>query len=216
MDLAHFFDHTLLKPDCNTSDVKQICSEAIQYGFAAVCIPPYHVAFAAQELENTGVKVATVAGFPLGYSATAAKVEEIKRAIGEGADELDVVVNLAAIKSGAWSFVKDDIDRMTTAVDLKGKLIKVILETSLLTETEIRKLCSICLEIKPNFIKTSTGFSGGGATVEIVRLLKEIVEDKIKIKASAGIRTREDAEQLLAAGAQRLGSSNSVMIVKEL
>lgn len=216
MELARFFDHTILKPDCTLKNIQQLCSEATEYHFAAVCVPPYFVKEASNLLSKGDIRKATVIGFPMGYSTTAAKVEEIKRAIDDGADELDVVINLCAVKSGNWNYVSQDIDRMTTAAHLRGKIIKVILETGLLQEEEIRRLCSICNEIRPDFVKTSTGFSAGGATVEVVQLLHSLVDPHIKIKASGGIRSRADAENLIQAGAQRLGSSSSVVILKEL
>ncbi len=215
MNIASFIDHTILRPDCTLQDVKKICAEAQQYGFAAVCIPPFFVPDAAQLLSGSPVKLSTVAGFPMGYSTTAAKVEEVKRAIDDGVDEIDVVINLCALKNNNWKYVRDDIDRVTTAARLKGKLVKVIFETGLLTEAEIAKLCEICLEVGPDFIKTSTGINGEGATVQMVRYLSSLLQDRMKIKASGGIRTREDAERLIEAGAKRIGTSASVLIVTE-
>jgi len=213
MNIASFIDHTILRPDCSLQDIKKLCEEAKQYGFAAVCIPPFFVPDAVQLLTNSPVKVATVAGFPMGYAMTAAKVEEIKRAVDDGADEIDVVVNLCAVKNGNWKYVRDDIDRIATAARLRSKVIKVILETGLLTEQEITKLCEICLDVCPDFVKTSTGVTGEGATVPVVRLLHDLLKDRVKIKASGGIRTREEAERLIEAGAKRIGCSASLMIV---
>lgn len=215
MDIASYIDHTTLKADCTLEDVKIKCKEAIDFQFKAVCIPPYYVKNAVDLLEKSKVKVATVVGFPMGYSATPAKVEEIKRAIDNGAEEIDVVANICAIKEGQWNYVKNDIESMTMAVHLKGKLIKVILETALLSATEIEKLCHICAEIKVDFVKTSTGFNGGGATVQVVSFMKSLLPKEIKIKASGGIRTKEDAIRLIEAGASRLGSSSGVSIVQE-
>ncbi len=214
-ELAGFIDHTILKADCSKDAILKVCSEAKEYGFAAVCIPPYWVKTSVSLLESTPSKVATVIGFPMGYSATASKVEEIKRAIDDGADELDVVVNLCALKEGNWNYVKNDISTMITAVHLKGKIIKVILETGLLTIDEIKKVSEICLELGADFIKTSTGFNGGGATIEAVEAMKAVVGDKVKIKASGGIRTAKDAISFLEAGADRLGCSSGVAIVTE-
>lgn len=213
MQLAGYIDHTLLRADTSLEDVRRICQEAIHYQFSAVCIPPYYVAEAASLLSETPIKVATVIGFPMGYASTASKVEEIKRAIADGASELDVVVNICAVKNGNWSFVRNDIDSTIMAAHLKGKTIKIILETGLLHERELGKLCEICLEVQPDYIKTSTGFNGEGATVAIIRLLRELTKDQIKIKASGGIRTREDAVRLIEAGAKRIGSSSSVLIM---
>lgn len=213
MNLASYIDHTLLKPDCTLDAIKQLCEEAKEYGFSAVCVPPYFVGQAKSALKGTKVKTATVIGFPMGYAATQAKVEEIKRAISDGADELDVVVNICAIKSKNWNYVQNDIDSMTTAVHLKGKVIKVIFETGLLTDDEIKQLCKICDRIKPNFVKTSTGFLGEGATVEKIELLRSKLDPEIKIKASGGIRKSGAAKKLIEAGASRLGSSSGVDIV---
>lgn len=212
MDLNSYIDHTLLKPDCALSDVNELCKEAAQHGFAAVCIPPYFVSHAAHLLREQSVRVSTVIGFPMGYASTPSKVEEIKRAIDEGAEEIDAVVNLCAVKSGQWNYVSNDIDSMTTAAHLKGKKIKIILETSLLDETEIRKLVELCLQAKADYLKTSTGINGK-ASLEAVRLLKELAGGKARVKASGGIRTRWDAEQYLQAGADRIGSSAGVAIV---
>lgn len=215
MDIASYIDHTTLKADCRLEDVQKKCEEAIEYNFKAVCIPPYYVKITADLLKNSPVKIATVVGFPMGYSATPAKVEEIKRAIDNGADEIDVVANICAVKGKQWNYVKNDIESMTMAVHLKGKIIKVILETGLLSDEEIEKLCQICSEIKVDFVKTSTGFNGGGATVQAVSLMRASLPKEIKIKASGGIRTREDAIKLIEAGANRLGSSSGVSIIQE-
>jgi deoxyribose-phosphate aldolase len=214
MELASYFDHTLLKPDTATADIRRLCAEAIDYKFAAVCVPPFFVPEAVQTLENYPVKVATVIGFPMGYSATPAKVEEIKRAIDEGVDELDVVINLCAVKNGNFNFVRSDIDSMTMAAHSKRKSIKVILETSMLSSDEIKHLCDICNELQVDFVKTSTGMNGG-ATPEVVALLRSYLNKQIKIKASGGIRTFFDAQQMIAAGAVRLGSSSSVQIMQQ-
>lgn len=213
MSLANLIDHTLLKPDCNPSHIKQLCKDALHQKFAAVCIPPYFVQEAKILLANSAVKVATVVGFPMGYAATVSKVEEIKRALDEGADELDVVANICAIKSKNWNYVKNDIDSCTRAVHLKGKSIKLILEATLLSEEEISKVCEICKDSGVNFVKTSTGYHGG-ATVEVVELLRSLLPKSIKIKASGGIRTREQAEKMVAAGAARIGTSAGIAIVQ--
>lgn len=212
-DLAKAIDHTLLTPNATVNEIKQLCKEAIEYGFAAVCVPPYFVKEAVKQLENHRIKVATVIGFPMGYSATPAKVEEVKRAIDEGIDEIDVVVNICAIKEGNWSYVRNDIDSMTRAAHLKGKIIKVIFEMGLLEMDEVKQLCKICQEVDVNYIKTSTGINGTPATVEMVKTLKALAGKEIKIKASAGIRTYDDAIQLINAGAHRLGTSAGTKIV---
>lgn len=216
MNLASYIDHTVLRPDCTIEDIKKVCSEALQYKFAAVCIPPFFVKNAAQILNDSPVKIATVVGFPMGYSTTPAKVEEIKKGIDDGLDEIDAVINIAAVKNANWNYVKNDIYSVTMAGQLKGKCVKIILETGLLNEEEIKKLCAICSEIGPDFVKTSTGFNGEGATVDVVNLLRNNLPEEIKIKASGGIRSKEDALRLIEAGAKRLGSSSGVMIVNDL
>lgn len=215
MKLASFIDHTILKADCTMEDVARVCEEAAQFQFAAVCIPPFFVGNAADLLSDTKIKVATVVGFPMGYSPTPAKVEEVKRAFENGAHEVDAVINICAVKNGNWKYVRNDIDSMITAAHLKGKSIKVILETGLLDENQLRQICDICLEIKPDFVKTSTGFNGEGATVAIVQLLKSLLNNQIKIKASGGIRSKADTLRLIEAGANRIGSSSSVLIMNE-
>jgi deoxyribose-phosphate aldolase len=215
MQLAACIDHTILKADCTSEDIRRMCAEAQQFQFAAVCIPSFYVGAAADWLAHSSVKIATVVGFPMGYSPTPAKVEEVKRAIDDGAHEVDAVINLCAVKSGNWNYVRNDIDSMVMAAHLKGKTIKIILETGLLTEMELQQLARICLEIRPDFVKTSTGFNGEGATVQVVQTLKHLLHDHIKIKASGGIRTKADALRLLEAGAKRIGSSSSVMIINE-
>ena len=213
MNIASYIDHTVLKAETTLDDVKQICAEAIEHQFAAVCIPPYYVAPARQALEDSSVRLATVIGFPMGYAATVAKVEEIKRGIDEGADEFDVVINVAAAKNGNWAFVRNDLDGMITACHLRAKHIKVIIETGLLTEEEITKVCQICNDLEPDYVKTSTGFNGAGAHPEIIRLMRSLLKPSIKIKASGGIRTAQDAQSMIEAGADRIGASRSVAIV---
>lgn len=215
-NLAPYFDHTTLKPDTTVAGIEQLCRDARECGFAAVCVPPFFVKKAVQLLKDTKIQVATVVGFPMGYSTTAAKVEEIKRAIDEGAREVDVVINLCAVKSADWNYVRNDIERMIAATHLKGRVIKIILETGMLTEAEISKLAEICNELKPDYVKTSTGFNGPGASVEVVQSLRKLINQKIQIKASGGIRDQATAQAMISAGADRLGSSSSVLIVKEL
>jgi len=212
-NISDYIDHTSLRPDDDKRKIEQLCQEAITHQFKAVCVAPYYVSLAHRMLENKGVKVATVIGFPLGYTPTVAKVEVIKRAIDEGADELDVVINLAAVKSEDWTTVTSDIDSCTRATHLKGKIIKVIIETSILSETEIDRICTICTKIGVDYIKTSTGFNGSGATLEVVRYLRDKLPSDIKIKASGGIRTFAQAKALIEAGADRLGSSSGVSLL---
>ena len=214
MELARLIEHTLLKPDADSLQIKQLCEEAILYNFIGVCIPPYFVPDARLYLEGSNVKVVTVVGFPMGYTSISSKVEEVKRAIDEGADEIDMVVNLCAVKDAKWAHVRNDIDSVTRATHLKGKIMKVILETGLLKEQEIRRLCEICMEIGVNYVKTSTGVNAPGANVEAVALMKECIADSsVLIKASGGIKTKEFAEQLVNAGANRLGTSSSLVLI---
>lgn len=205
MNLAQQFDFTLLSPDCTPEQIRQLCDLAQKHRFASVCIPPYFVKQAAEIFAEGPVKVCAAVGFPMGYSATPAKVEEIKKALDEGAEEIDAVLNICAVKAANWNYVRNDLDSMTTAVHLKGKSISITIEAGLLTESELAKVCELALEIKPNFIKIATGYHGEGATVQSVQRLKELLGGKIRIKASGGIRTAEDAARLVEAGAARIG-----------
>lgn len=214
MQLAEKIDHTILKPDCTLDNIKSVCEEAKSHRFHSVCVPPFYVKDAFQLLEDSPVKVATVIGFPMGYATTPAKVEEIKRAIDEGADEVDAVVNICAIKSGNWNYVRNDIDSMTRIAHLRGKIIKVILETGMMTEEELERLCKICIDTEADFVKTSTGILAAGANVDTVAWLRAHLPATIKIKASGGVRSHQDAVRLIEAGADRLGSSASVQIVQ--
>lgn len=213
MNLASKIDHTLLKADATEKEIKRLCAEAKEHGFAAVCIPPYFVRKCKLWLKDSEVKVATVVGFPLGYSHTPAKVEEARRAIDEGADEVDMVINILALKAGDWNYLKNELTSVATIVQLRGGKLKVILETGLLTNEEIVKACELCAEMTVDFVKTSTGFTQVGATVEAVKLLRASLPKAIKIKASGGIRDKAFALQLVEAGADRLGCSASVSIV---
>ncbi len=217
MDIAGYIDHTYLKADTTTSHIIRLCEEAMQYGFASVCVPPFFVQTAAQMLKAKGSKipVATVVGFPMGYATTASKIEEIKRAADDGAAEIDAVINVSAIKSQNWAYVRNDMDSMTTAAGLKGKKIKIIIETGLLELEEIDRLCDLALEIKPHFLKTSTGFNGTGATLTKVRRMKAKLGDQIAIKASGGIKTFSKAKSFIDAGASRIGASASIQIVEQ-
>ncbi|MBL0310972.1 MAG: deoxyribose-phosphate aldolase [Bacteroidetes bacterium] len=213
MNLASRIDHTLLRADTSEKEVQQLCAEAKEYGFAAVCIPPYFVRKCRLWLEDSRVKVATVVGFPMGYAHTPAKVEEARRAIDEGAHEIDMVINLIAVKAGDWNYLKNELTSAATIVQLRGGKLKVILETGLLTREEIVKTCELCTEMTVDFVKTSTGFIEPGATVEGVQLLRSLLPKSIKIKASGGIRDKDFAMKLVEAGADRLGCSASVSIV---
>ncbi|MEL7159872.1 MAG: deoxyribose-phosphate aldolase [Bacteroidota bacterium] len=209
--MNQLIDHTYLSPDCTGEDVDRICREALEHDFCAVCIPPFFVGRAKKNLQGSQIKVATVISYPYGYDETAIKVQAIRRALQEGADELDVVINLAAVRSGDWAYVLSDLSAVHTTVRLKSKVSKIIVEMSELDATERRKVCDICNEVKPTFVKTSTG-TRGGATVEDVRFLREHLLPDIRIKASGGIRDRHSADALVAAGADRLGTSAGIAV----
>lgn len=215
MNLGKIIDHTILKPDCTVDDIKQVCTEASNNEFAAVCVPPFYVKEASHFLKDSPIKIATVIGFPMGYSTIPAKVEEIKRAINDGVDELDVVINICAVKSNNWNYVKNDIDSVTRISHMRGKTIKIIFEMNLLNQEQVKKLCEICNEFGVDYVKTSTGFQGGGATVKRVSLLREHLSSNIKIKASGGIKKRKDALALVEAGADRLGCSASLKLIEK-
>ncbi|MEM9887458.1 MAG: deoxyribose-phosphate aldolase [Bacteroidota bacterium] len=216
MQIASFIDHTLLKADTKLQEIHTLCKEANTHHFYAVCIPPYYVEQASKLLEKTPVKIATVIGFPMGYAAVPAKVEEIKRAIQKGADEIDAVINIAAVKSADWKHVKNEINSIYTAVNIKRKVLKLIIETALLTEEEMGQVCAICNDIGIDFVKNATGFNGGSANVKTIEFLRTALVDDIKIKASAGIRTAAFTRQLIEAGADRIGTSSGLAIVGEM
>jgi deoxyribose-phosphate aldolase len=209
--LASYIDHTLLKPTATHIEIEKICKEALEYGFAAVCVPPPFVAMA----RLTGVRTATVIGFPFGYSVGAAKLAEVEEAIADGADELDVVINLAFVKSGNWVDLSSEMARLVERAHGQEKLIKVIIESGVLTEEEIIRCCELYAPLGVDFLKTSTGYAEKGATVETVRLMRTHLPAAVRIKASGGIRDAAFARELIAAGAERLGCSASVKIVNE-
>lgn len=213
MELAKIIEHTHLSANTLYKDIERLCEEAKQHHFYGVCVPPYFVRDTVRLLQDTPVKTVTVIGFPMGYSTTPAKVEEVKRAIDEGVDEVDVVVNITAVKHKNWAYVRNDLDAVTRATHLKGKVIKVILETTLLEEAELIKLCQICSELDVNYVKTSTGYNGTNATPELVRLLKNNISGTVKIKASGGIRTQSQALALVEAGASKIGTSRGIEII---
>jgi len=215
MNIAKYIDHTLLRYDLKTDDVKALCDEAITYGFANVCVPPYFVKEAFKVLETKPSGVCGVVGFPYGNHLTPVKVDELKRALDDGADEVDAVINISALKSKDWSYVSNDIEACTRAALLKGKVVKIILETAILTQEEMERLCAIAIESGATFVKTSTGVNAGGATTQAVSLLKSIVGNQAKIKASGGIKTFADAMTMIEAGADRIGTSSGVSIVNK-
>jgi deoxyribose-phosphate aldolase len=213
IELVGYIEHTNLKPYSTKEDIIKLCKEAIENVFYGVCVAPYHVQTAKKALLHSNVKIITVVGFPLGYSTVASKVEEAKKAIISGADELDMVMNIAAFKSGDYTAVQNDIQAVTTACHLQNKLVKVIIETDYLSDAEIAKACTICIDCEVDFVKTSTGYTDKGATVHTVKLMREILPAKIKIKASGGIKDAEMACELIKAGAIRIGTSSSLTII---
>lgn len=209
------FDHTLLKADASQSDILKLCRDAEEYDFASVCVNSCYVHFAAKKLSGSDVKVAAVAGFPLGASSTAAKTAEVKDAVENGANEIDVVINIGALKDGKYDYIRNELSLIADICHKKNVILKVILETCLLTDDEITTACILAKQSNADYVKTSTGFSTKGATVHHVKLMRQVSGDDMKVKASGGIRTLEDAISLSEAGADRLGCSASVAIMKE-
>ncbi len=215
MNIAPYIDHTILKPTTTIKEVEQLCAAALQYGFAAVCVPPLFVRNARGFLSGAAVQVATVIGFPFGYSAIEAKVAEIVLAIIDGADELDVVINISAIKNNDWQFLANEINAILPIIKNKHKVIKVIIESGILTDEEIIRCCDLYGAAGVDFMKTSTGYAEKGATVAAVQLMRKHLSNKVRIKASGGVKTYAFAQSLIAAGADRLGCSSSIAIVNE-
>ncbi|WP_282019907.1 deoxyribose-phosphate aldolase [Planomicrobium okeanokoites] len=214
-NIASYIDHTLLKPESTKEQVIELCKEAAEYEFASVCVNPSYVETAAAELKDSKVKVCTVIGFPLGASTSETKAFETKDAIAKGAEEIDMVVNIGAIKSGDSELVKNDIQAVVEAA--KGKaIVKVIIEASLLTDEEKVLASRLSKEAGADFVKTSTGFSTGGATVADVKLMRETVGSELGVKASGGVRSLEDVQAMIDAGASRIGASSGVQIMQGL
>ena len=211
MNYNKMIDHTVLKADTPLETVKRICDEAMEYGFASVCINPCHVAYCADYLKDSDVNVCSVIGFPLGANTSAVKAFETKDAIANGADEIDMVMNIGALKDKNYDLVRNDVKAVVEAAN--GTLVKVILETCLLTEDEIKKACELCVEAKADYVKTSTGFSTRGATIEDVQIMKAAVQGKAKVKAAGGVRTHEDMVKIVEAGADRIGTSAGCSLV---
>lgn len=211
--IAQLIDHTLLRPNATRQEIVQLCEEAKKFCFASVCVNPSYVALASEILKGSGVKVCTVVGFPLGSTTPTVKAIEARDAIANGADEIDMVINVGALKSGNFQLALDDLRTVREAT--QGKILKVIIETALLSDEEKKKACRLAKESGADFVKTSTGFSGGGATVGDVRLMREAVGPKMGIKASGGVKDLESAQKLVAAGATRIGASASVSIATE-
>lgn len=213
IQIAGLIDHTYLKPDATVERISSLCEEAEKHNFFAVCIPPAFVATAAKQLRESPVKVATVIGFPLGFNTAETKAFEAQKAIVDGADEIDMVINVGMLRDRCLEYIKTEISMVTEAVS-KDTVVKVIIETALLTEQQKTWAAKVILNTDAHFIKTSTGYASGGATVEDIRLLKYIVGNNKQIKASGGIRTLDSALELVRAGAARLGCSNSLEIIK--
>lgn len=214
--LAKYMDHTLLKPEATAADIDRIVSEARQYGTASVCVNPYWVARVAAGLAGSGVKTCTVIGFPLGATSTASKVAETRDATAHGAQEIDMVINIGELKAGNDDAVRSDISAVANAAHEAGALLKVIIETCLLSDEEKRRACELSVAGGADFVKTSTGFSTGGATTADITLMRETVGPELGVKASGGIRTLEAAEAMIEAGATRLGVSAAVSILEEV
>lgn len=227
MDYAKMIDHTLLRPEATKEQIRKLCMEAVEYGFCSVCVNSCYVYYCAGLLKgagakntgakDSGVKVCTVIGFPLGAASTAAKAAEASAALDDGADELDMVINVGMVKSGDWDYVKEDIAAVVEQAKNYSQetKVKVILETCLLNDDEIVRACTAAKEAGADFVKTSTGFSTGGATAEDVALMRKTVGDAMGVKASGGIRCLEDVKAMVRAGADRIGASAGAAIVKE-
>ena len=211
---AAMIDHTLLKADSTQKQVQQICEEAKQYGFASVCVNPTWVKYSAEQLAGTDVLVCTVIGFPLGANTSAVKAFETKDAIANGAGEIDMVINIGALKDGNFDLVRSDIKAVVEAAN--GTLVKVIIETCLLTDEEKVKACELAVEAGADFVKTSTGFSTGGATAEDIALMRKTVGPNLGVKASGGVRNLEDMKRMIENGATRIGASSGVAIMNGL
>ncbi len=213
-NFASMIDHTLLKADATRNQIEKLCEEAKKYEFASICVNPTWVNLSAQLLANTNVKVCTVIGFPLGATTSEVKAFETKNAIDNGAQEIDMVINIGALKNKEYEVVRDDIKAVVEAAN--GTLVKVIIETSLLTDEEKVKACELSVEAGADFVKTSTGFSTGGATAEDVALMRKTVGPELGVKASGGVRNLEDMKKMVEAGATRIGASSGVAIINGL
>ena len=212
--MNQYIDHTLLKAEATESDIKKLCAEAKEFSFFAVCVNSCYVSLAKKELAGTATKIASVIGFPLGAAHTLAKVAETKIAVSEGADEIDMVIAIGALKEGRLDYVLSDIREVVSAAREGGAIVKVILETCLLSDEEIRTACRLSMEAGAAFVKTSTGFSTAGATIRHVVMMRDAVGDSMLVKASGGIRDKAKALEMIEAGADRLGTSASVDICK--
>ncbi|RLC90973.1 MAG: deoxyribose-phosphate aldolase [Chloroflexi bacterium] len=214
-EIARFIDHTLLKPEATPAQIERLCDEARRYGFAAVCVNPVYVRLAAERLQGAEVAVCSVVGFPLGATTTAAKVYEARQALADGASELDMVIHVGALKAGDYERAQEDIAAVADVCHKGGALLKVIIETALLDDAEKVTACRLAQAAGADFVKTSTGFAGGGATAEDVRLMRQTVGPRMGVKAAGGIRSYADALAMIEAGANRIGASAGVRIVEQ-
>ncbi len=214
MNIAQFIDHTVLKPTTLIKDIEKVCNDALQYKFCAVCIPPPLIKTAKDFLKGSNIKVATVIGFPFGYSAVEAKIAEIVLAMVDGADELDIVINLVALKNNDWTYLANEINHIMPVIKSKQKTVKIIIESGVLTDDEIIKCCELYGAAGIDYLKTSTGYAEKGATIEAVKLMRAHLPEHVQIKASGGIRDYAFAKALIDAGATRLGCSASVAIAE--
>lgn len=216
MELNKYIDHTLLKPEATSEEIIKLCNEAKEYEFKAVCVNPCYVSLCREHLANSDVKIATVIGFPLGANTIETKVYETENALKNGANEIDMVINIGKLKSKDFDYVYNEIREIVNKAKEVEAIVKVIIETCLLTDDEKVKACELAKKANARFVKTSTGFSTGGATVEDVRLMKKTVGDDLEVKASGGIRDLETFKKMIEAGATRIGTSSGVKIIKEL
>jgi deoxyribose-phosphate aldolase len=214
--VARLIDHTILKPEATRDEVRQVCAEALQFEFASVCVNPFWTKFVATELHDSPIKVCTVAGFPLGATTVSAKVAETLATLRDGAEEIDMVINIGALRGGERDIVKADIQGVVVATHGHGAIVKVIIETCLLDDAQKILACKLAQDAGADFVKTSTGFSKAGATVADVALMRRTVGKAMGVKASGGIRTLADLKAMVAAGASRIGASSSVKIVAEM
>ncbi|MBT3169628.1 MAG: deoxyribose-phosphate aldolase [Candidatus Cloacimonetes bacterium] len=211
-NLAKVIDHTELKANSGKEKIRKLCDEAKKYGFVSVCVNPFYVKYASEQLQNSNVIVCSVVGFPLGMNTAAIKAAEAKKAVAEGASEIDMVINVGAMTDGNYDCVSNEIRQVVLAS--KPAKVKVILETCYLTDAEIVKACQLAVEAGVHFVKTSTGFGSGGATEHHIKLMRKTVGENIGVKASGGVRTQTDAKKMIAAGASRIGASSSIKIVE--
>lgn len=211
MKRSKYIDHTLLKPEATQDQIEKLCQEAKQYDFASVCVNPYWVPFCKEELKDSDVKVCTVIGFPLGATSSASKAFETAHAIEQGADEVDMVMNIGELLAGHDQAVQKDIEAVVQAA--QGKIVKVILETCLLNDAQIERACSLCVKAKADFVKTSTGFNSAGANTHVVEVMKQAVKSQAKVKAAGGVRNQADMDAMIAAGADRIGTSHGIELM---